>query len=129
MKSMISRVLFLLFLLSLPIVSIGCTEKTEPQIQIPQYPQDSGYQKKSILVECSDQGIFPDPIQVKFNDVVTLNIQSLDEDYNIVIPVFGINEFIPANNEAEVVFLADKKGRYQVYDPRNNHIETTLIIS
>lgn len=69
---------------------------------------------KDIKLEAYQYGFSPDPVVVKKDDIVRLQISSRDVTHGMYIKEYGINVSVKKGEVEKVEFLADKAGKFDI---------------
>src|SRR3989344_2236190 len=57
----------------------------------------------------------PSIITVNEGDTVILRVKSIDVEHSLAIPEFGVNQVLSPGKIAEVKFVADQKGNFEMF--------------
>lgn len=57
----------------------------------------------------------PERIEVNQGDKIVLNVESVDVAHGMMIPEFGVDEYLQPGEEVRVEFFADKKGTFSFF--------------
>jgi heme/copper-type cytochrome/quinol oxidase subunit 2 len=88
---------------------------------------EEAHELKEFNITAGRYQFTPNIINVKLNDLVKLNVFSIDQNHVIRIPGFFISRRIQAGNFTVVEFIASKKGEY-VFDSALNKEMTGKIV-
>lgn len=111
------------------VVYVKTNDANRPEMQI-ELSANVTKPENSVTFEIKgEKGQFvPDKIEAKENNFVELKFSSTDLKYNFRIDEFGINETFEVQDQKSVVFYADKKGEYRIYDDGNVSSAGKLIV-
>lgn len=74
----------------------------------------------------ANKGIFtPSKISIRKGDTVRINIASIDDDYDFVLPDFGMRQIIKKGTQRTVEFQATNEGQYVYYCEKCGGIDST----
>tara|TARA_Y100000310_G_C20699925_1_gene828778 strand:+ start:3596 stop:4045 length:450 start_codon:yes stop_codon:yes gene_type:complete len=77
-------------------------------------PAAAQSETKTFVVSAKRFEFSPSTIEVNEGDTVVIKATSSDVDHGIAISEFGVNVDLPAGEEVEISFVADKKGEYPI---------------
>ena len=103
-----------------PVSEVAPEEPEEP-VEEPEEPVEEpemeveGPKVVEITVEAKQWEFVPATINVNEGDTVKLTVKSVDVPHELAIPTFGIDEYLTADSEVTVEFVADKKGEFPFY--------------
>lgn len=88
---------------------------------------------KEIKLEAFRYGFSPDPVVVKKDDIVKLEITSRDVTHGVYIKEYGINVSVKKDEAKKIEFLADKVGKFDIIcsvycGPGHSKMKGTLIV-
>ncbi|MEW6722084.1 MAG: cupredoxin domain-containing protein [Candidatus Micrarchaeota archaeon] len=69
-------------------------------------------------VQADDYTFTPSTITVKKGSKVVLSVTAVDRTYGFAIMAFGVNQEIPAKETAEITFVADEAGTFEIKNTR-----------
>ena len=83
----------------------------------------------------ADKSIYrPNILEVDKGDSVRIIIYASSSDHGIVIPAFGINEYVEEGNYKEIEFVADQAGQFTFFSnvysgPGTKNMKGTLMVN
>ncbi|MEW6129217.1 MAG: DUF5777 family beta-barrel protein [Acidobacteriota bacterium] len=72
------------------------------------------FAQTEIKITVVNSQLFPEKIAVPKGSTVTLFIQSLDQDYKIALPAFGIDKIVNQDATEKIEFSPDKPGKFRL---------------
>lgn len=101
----------LLSFLALLILVSSCTsQNNQGNTQGPPMPPIG--ETKTFSIEAKQFEFLPNTIEVNKGDTIVLNLKSTDVAHGFYLPEFNVNKEIPAGQEVQVKFVADKSGTF-----------------
>jgi cytochrome c oxidase subunit 2 len=88
---------------------------------------------KEIKLEVYQYGFSPDPLVVKKDDIVMMEITSRDVTHGMYIKEYGINLSVKKGEVKKIEFLADKTGKFDIIcsvycGPGHSEMKGALIV-
>lgn len=70
---------------------------------------------KEFYIVANRNGFNPDNLEVNKGDLVRFVIYASNKDFTIVLPEYGINEFLEEDNYKTIEFFADQAGEFTFF--------------
>ncbi len=88
---------------------------------------------KEFAITASKGRYIPNTLQVNKGDTVRLILYASDGNHGLVLPAYGINEFLEENHYKTIKFVADKDGTFKFFSnvyagPNTKNMVGTLIV-
>ena len=86
------------------------SELTKPELEIPASPSAEREKLRLFKISATRTGFNPENITVNKGDLVQIQINALDGDYDFSLPWIGIYQFIKKGEQKRVSFQVTDKG-------------------
>ncbi|NQU79676.1 cupredoxin domain-containing protein [Candidatus Woesearchaeota archaeon] len=109
----------MIFLICVSLFVAGCADAPvkDPVIESEFHASDNLTPLTLITLRAYQFGYEPDVLKAEYGDKIMLTVTSSDVNHGIAIPDFGVNQNVPAEESVEIVFIANRRGEFEFFNP------------